>query len=107
MLGKMEVKQGKGIVVVDVGCHPIEMSPAEARDIAEQMRRAADKVEPRRPELMRIHFLHFGQPLCGFSNEVPRDWPPGHCWAGLDDNEAKANPLACQACLAVARKTGR
>lgn len=31
-----------------------------------------------------IHVLHEGMPLCGFSSEVPRDWPRGHSWIGID-----------------------
>lgn len=27
-----------------------------------------------------MHVLEGGLPLCGFSNELPRDWPTGHRW---------------------------
>ena len=27
---------------------------------------------------MVIHAMYSGYPLCGFSDELPRDWPAGH-----------------------------
>ncbi len=27
---------------------------------------------------MVIHAMYSGYPLCGFSDELPRDWPTGH-----------------------------
>lgn len=31
---------------------------------------------------MIVHFLLHGLPVCGFSNEMPVSWPPGHVWVG-------------------------
>ena len=31
-----------------------------------------------------IHLLRAGKPLCGFSNDFPRDWPPGNKWQPFD-----------------------
>ena len=54
-------------------------------------------------ELMRIHLLDAGLPLCGFTRLPPIQWPPGHCWATVDDDEARENAMACHACLHVLR----
>lgn len=52
-----------------------------------------------------IHILHGGLPLCGFTRDLPRDWPDGHSWIGLapyrdgskiDDAE---RARLCDACL--------
>lgn len=45
-----------------------------------------------------VHILRHGMPLCGFSRDVPRDWPPGHLWVGLDD-QTMATCLGCKAKL--------
>jgi len=47
-----------------------------------------------------IHVLYQGQPLCGFSPTVPRDWPKGHLWVGMEDIK-DAN---CSVCKTRAKK---
>lgn len=32
-----------------------------------------------------IHILRHGLPLCAFTSDVPRDWPPDHTWVGVED----------------------
>ena len=31
-----------------------------------------------------IHLLRAGKPLCGFSDDFPRDWPAGNKWQPFD-----------------------
>jgi hypothetical protein len=45
-----------------------------------------------------VHILHHGLPLCRFSTALPRDWPEGHKWTGLDEIE----DARCGACMAAA-----
>jgi hypothetical protein len=45
--------------------------------------------------ILTVHILHHGLPLCGFSHELPRDWPPGHKWVGKDEAELATCAL-CQ-----------
>ena len=47
-----------------------------------------------------VHILNYGHPLCGFSDTLPCDWPPGNKWVGLDE-KADAN---CADCLAAVEK---
>jgi hypothetical protein len=52
-------------------------------------------------QIVAVHVLHYGRPLCGFSLEVfPRDWPPGHRWVGLDE----LGDATCPRCIDVAGK---
>lgn len=43
-----------------------------------------------------VHLLHQGQPVCGFSTEVPGKWPEGHRWASSHDFDK----VTCPACRA-------
>lgn len=43
------------------------------------------------------HVLSEGRALCRFSNEVPRDWAPGHTFVSFE--EAKAGGEGCVTCL--------
>lgn len=46
-----------------------------------------------------VHILHHGRPLCGaFPGKVPRDWPEGHKWVGLDERHL----CSCGECVAIA-----
>jgi hypothetical protein len=53
-----------------------------------------------------IHLLHEGFPLCGFSELLPRDWPDGHRWVGLDalgpGVREEGYAPTCEACKRVA-----
>lgn len=55
-----------------------------------------------------IHLLAHGRPLCGFTDELPRDWPKGHKWESYFDWVAdKAMPVRgnhCTDCLAEAEE---
>ena len=42
-----------------------------------------------------IHIVHFGSPLCKFSDEHPIDWQGGHTYVTLDD----ANQSNCSHCM--------
>lgn len=47
-----------------------------------------------------VHVLLHGLPLCGFTKDVPRDWPDGHVWIHrehITDPEAKKD--ACKPCF--------
>ena len=51
----------------------------------------------------RVHVLHKGLPLCGFTRDIPAEWPPGHSWLGalhLDDPKlyGAAEPDKCTLC---------
>jgi hypothetical protein len=53
-----------------------------------------------------VHILRHGFPFCGFSDEVPKDWPPGHTWISFDDalegDEAlRVAAFVCQPCLSA------
>lgn len=50
-----------------------------------------------------IHFLHEGLPLCGFTREIPINWPHQHKWAHRGDEEALSSPMMCNRCAAVFR----
>lgn len=41
---------------------------------------------------MIVHILYHGQPLCGFSSEVPAHWPSGHLWVCVEDKERATCP---------------
>lgn len=45
-------------------------------------------------EPRRVHALHSGQPLCGFTTDAPRDWPPGHAW----DYPSNSAAITCSEC---------
>lgn len=46
---------------------------------------------------MTIHILFHGLPICGFSREVPANWPEGHKWISIDDRELHQH-LNCEGC---------
>lgn len=41
-----------------------------------------------------IHLLVGGRPACGFSDDVPSNWPAGHVW--LDDTASES--VTCPQC---------
>ena len=43
-----------------------------------------------------VHVLDQGRPLCGFSEDSPKDWPSGNFWVSL--YEAKERPN-CPECI--------
>ena len=49
---------------------------------------------------MIVHALLYGQPLCGFSTGVPRDWPPDHKWTQVSD----LGNINCPGCKDEAEK---
>lgn len=54
-----------------------------------------------------VHLLHEGLPVCGFTRDVPKDWPIGHEWAGLatyrnGKTDHEVIPLLCDECVKVA-----
>ena len=52
---------------------------------------------------MVIHILRAGLTLCGFSREVPRDWPEGHKWVAESD-EPLATCVSCKDTLSKERE---
>jgi hypothetical protein len=34
---------------------------------------------------MMIHVLRAGLPLCGFSNDIPANWPEGHLFVSVEE----------------------
>lgn len=46
-----------------------------------------------------VHGLHYGLPLCRFSIDPPATWPPGHKWAGID--EEGREQITCATCRAL------
>lgn len=53
---------------------------------------------------MPVHILRHGQPLCGFSSEVPVNWPDGHFFTRKKD---KATCPGCKAKANVNLKSRR
>ena len=47
-----------------------------------------------------VHALLHGQPLCGFTHNLPKDWPEGHVWTGKED----VQNITCPHCKAEATK---
>lgn len=52
-------------------------------------------MEQRRKEY--IHGLLGGMPLCGFSTDLPVNWPEGHTWVPTTDEKA----IGCPSCRQV------
>lgn len=108
---QLKLSIGKQHVVVDLGCRKLFLTPDEARTFAGELDRMAcelarrEDIEQPPGPLRCIHFLHHGLPLCGFTREIPLNWPSGHRWVRVDDAEAGAHPLMCQVCLALACMT--
>lgn len=44
------------------------------------------------------HVYSSGRPLCGFTDEPPGRWPPGHTWTHYGD----PYNVTCKGCRAVA-----
>jgi hypothetical protein len=42
-----------------------------------------------------VHALLRGQPLCGFSTDVPARWPAGHVWTNASDL-SNINCIGCK-----------
>jgi hypothetical protein len=56
--------------------------------------------------LYRVHVLHHGLALCGFSDKVPREWPDEQWWVGLADcSHATCTPCV-EAIASLFRETG-
>jgi hypothetical protein len=57
-----------------------------------------------------VHRLEEGRPLCGFSDKLPQEWPPGHVWIYVSSPQTvpakyrKHNVVFCQECDAALRK---
>ena len=49
-----------------------------------------------------VHVLLYGLPLCGFSRDLPAQWPDGHVWTHLGSDD----PVSCRACAAQVRELG-
>lgn len=48
---------------------------------------------------MNVHVLNHGLPLCGFTREVPAEWPEGSKWVGLEDAQGKyRDDVTCPGC---------
>ena len=61
-----------------------------------------------------VHALKHGLPMCGFSRELPADWPDGHAWISFQEWElnkrggADQGYEACQGCdVAMKQKAPR
>lgn len=54
---------------------------------------------------MIVHVLHHGLPRCGFSIDVPREWPGEHRWISLDEYRIRrqhgtlATENFCEVCV--------
>lgn len=60
------------------------------------------QTELARKTVVSVHVLLRGQPLCGFSEKLPMDWPAGHRWVrSLDELPRFWAPLACAGCRAA------
>ncbi len=47
------------------------------------------------------HYLHEGFPLCDFIRVVPEEWPEGHTWIRIDDEETSLTVELCLKCVEV------
>lgn len=47
---------------------------------------------------MVVHILVHGQPVCGFSYELPCNWPIGHKWVRAEEH----SDATCNTCKKVA-----
>ncbi len=45
-----------------------------------------------------VHALLEGRVLCGFSSDVPANWPPGHVWTQVTD----LTNINCPECKRIA-----
>lgn len=62
-------------------------------------------MNPKEPEVkLVVHVLHHGRVLCGFSDKVPGEWPPGHRWISIIDEWAHLN---CEECRKRVREFAR
>jgi hypothetical protein len=50
-----------------------------------------------------VHTLISGRPPCGFSDDVPGNWPPGHRWTDYRD----VKNITCPDCREAAEKLQR
>jgi hypothetical protein len=48
------------------------------------------------PDLI-VHLLWYGLPLCRFNTGLPSNWPEGHRWVGLNDDDK--TPVNCPECV--------
>jgi len=51
-----------------------------------------------------IHILDAGLPLCGFTQDIPRDWPEGHRWIGRKEVDGYQSPPCCPRCFLSPRR---
>jgi len=47
------------------------------------------------PAPLQVHILWHGLPMCGFTTEIPEDWPEGHKWVSRLERE----DATCENCL--------
>ena len=45
---------------------------------------------------MTVHILLAGRPLCGFSSELPKDWPNDHRFVSHGEYEGDATCSECK-----------
>lgn len=48
-------------------------------------------------KIVIVHILQHGNPLCRFRAGVPRDWPEGHKWVGIEDYSDANCPMCVRA----------
>lgn len=48
---------------------------------------------------LQIHILQEGFPLCRFSNAIPKDWPAGNQWVGMDGKKDATCVRCLQECV--------
>lgn len=49
-----------------------------------------------------VHVLDRGLPLCGFSRDLPKDWPDGHVWVRANDRSKVKVRNRCRTCFGAA-----
>lgn len=54
----------------------------------------------------KVHILMHGNPLCGFTKEVPRDWPEGHSFLTIHEAMIQLEKITCSHCRLAATKRG-
>lgn len=52
----------------------------------------ASAAVPDAPPGTVVHMLYHGYPLCGFTTEIPANWPEGHSWVSVMDAEHATCP---------------
>jgi hypothetical protein len=67
----------------------VERRSSGGESLADALAHIAQAASFEDTRMPSVHILYHGRPLCGFSTEVPKDWPDGETWVSRQEkNEA-------------------